>query len=137
MKAIGRMEEDKRSVYLFVDGKWHRYGIGNLAAIPFNHPEFGLFKYVPDDQFAYWIDPDHQPITLTDNKKNLTKALSTLFFGGGGDTPDNVVWGANELLEWYEQEFNVKLNISRYFTCSSSSVKTVLSNSLRSMARLE
>ena len=45
------------------------------------------------------------------SKKMLEKSLSTLFFSWGSDTPDEVYWGANELLDWYEFEFNVKLNI--------------------------
>lgn len=45
------------------------------------------------------------------SKKMLKKSLLTLFYSWGGDTPDEVYWGANELLDWYEFEFGVKLNI--------------------------
>tara|TARA_Y100001938_G_C8040182_1_gene405737 strand:+ start:1070 stop:1282 length:213 start_codon:yes stop_codon:yes gene_type:complete len=45
------------------------------------------------------------------NKKMLITSLSTLFYSWGGDTPDEVFWGANELLDWFEDEFEVKLNI--------------------------
>jgi hypothetical protein len=45
------------------------------------------------------------------NKKEFIKALGTLFFSWGSDTPDEVYWGCNELLDWYEKEFNVQLNI--------------------------
>ena len=46
------------------------------------------------------------------NNKNLfISALSTLFHSWGSDTPAEVFWGCNELLDWYEQEFNVKLNL--------------------------
>lgn len=45
------------------------------------------------------------------NKQEFIKALSTLFYSWGSDAPDEVFWGANELLEWYEKEFNVQLNI--------------------------
>ena len=34
-----------------------------------------------------------------------------MFFSWGGDTPPEVFWGANELLDWYEKEFNVELGI--------------------------
>lgn len=39
--------------------------------------------------------------------KNLYQVFSSL----GGRIPDEVFWGANKLLDWYEFEFNVKLNI--------------------------
>jgi hypothetical protein len=41
----------------------------------------------------------------------LRKALSTLFYSWGGDTPSEVYWGANDLLVWFEAEFDVKLGI--------------------------
>ncbi len=45
------------------------------------------------------------------DKGKFIKALNTLFFAWGGDTPEEVYWGANELLDWYESEFNTKLGI--------------------------
>ena len=44
-------------------------------------------------------------------KELFIKALNTLFFSWGSDTPAEVFWGCNELLEWYEKEHKVKLNI--------------------------
>lgn len=44
-------------------------------------------------------------------KDKFIKALGTLFFSWEGDTPPEVVWGANELLEWFETEYNVQLGI--------------------------
>lgn len=44
-------------------------------------------------------------------KQLFLKSLSTLFHSWGSDTPPEVTWGANELLDWYEAEYNVKLNI--------------------------
>ncbi len=44
-------------------------------------------------------------------KEVFIKALGTLFFSWGSDTPSEVFWGANELLEWFEKEYNVQLNI--------------------------
>lgn len=41
----------------------------------------------------------------------LLKALLTLFYSWGGDTPTEVYWGANELLVWFEAEFEVELGI--------------------------
>ena len=41
------------------------------------------------------------------NKELFLKALQTLFYSWGGDTPSEVIWGANELLEWFEKEYNV------------------------------
>ena len=45
------------------------------------------------------------------NKEMLIKALNTLFYSWGGDTPEEVYWGACELLDWYESEFGVTLGI--------------------------
>ena len=45
------------------------------------------------------------------NKELFVKALSGLFFSWGGDTPPEVIWGANDLLDWFEKEYNVQLNI--------------------------
>jgi hypothetical protein len=39
------------------------------------------------------------------------KALSGLFYDWGSDTPSEVFWGANNLLDWYEKEYNVELGI--------------------------
>lgn len=45
-------------------------------------------------------------------KKDLfINALSTLFYSWGGDTPPEAFWAGNELLEWYEAEYGVKLGI--------------------------
>jgi len=44
-------------------------------------------------------------------KELLIKSLSTLFYSWGSDTPDEVYWAANELLDWFEKEFNVTLEI--------------------------
>jgi hypothetical protein len=44
------------------------------------------------------------------NKELFIKALNTLLWSWGSDAPAEVVWGANELLEWYETEYNVALN---------------------------
>lgn len=41
----------------------------------------------------------------------LISAINTLFFSWGSDTPDEVFWGANELLDWYETEYNITLGI--------------------------
>lgn len=48
---------------------------------------------------------------IVNQKEMLVKSLSTLFFSWGSDTPDEVFWGANELLDWYEKEFNLSLGI--------------------------
>ncbi len=39
------------------------------------------------------------------------KALDCLFYSWGGETPPEVFWGCNDLLDWFEQEYDVKLNI--------------------------
>ena len=45
------------------------------------------------------------------NKELLIKSLGTLFYSWGGDTPPEVIWGGNEILDWIEIEFNVKFII--------------------------
>lgn len=45
------------------------------------------------------------------NKELFIKALTGLFFDWGSDTPPEVFWGANDLLEWYEAEYGVSLGI--------------------------
>lgn len=44
-------------------------------------------------------------------KELFIEALSTLFQSWGGDTPPEVHWGGNKLLDWYEQEYNIALGI--------------------------
>jgi len=44
-------------------------------------------------------------------KEAFIKALDGLFHYWGGDTPPEVYWGANDMLDWYEKEYSVKLNI--------------------------
>jgi hypothetical protein len=48
---------------------------------------------------------------IVNKKEMLVKSLDTLFLSWGSDTPDEVFWGANELLDWYEEEFNLSLGI--------------------------
>ena len=42
-------------------------------------------------------------------KELFIKALNTLFWSFGSEPPAEVVWGANDLLEWVEVEYGVKL----------------------------
>lgn len=44
-------------------------------------------------------------------KELFIKALRTIFFSWGMDTPVEVFWGCNELLDWYEKEYNISLGI--------------------------
>jgi hypothetical protein len=44
-------------------------------------------------------------------KELFIKAISTLFHTWGGDTPAEAVWAGNDLLVWYEKEYNVTLGI--------------------------
>lgn len=43
-------------------------------------------------------------------KESFIKALDTLFWSFGSEPPSEVIWGANELLEWFEKEYSVKLS---------------------------
>jgi hypothetical protein len=45
------------------------------------------------------------------NKKEFIAVLSTLLYSWGGDTPSEAVWAANDLLTWYEKEYNVILGV--------------------------
>ena len=45
------------------------------------------------------------------DKNGFINALNGLFFYWGGDTPPEVFWGCNDMLDWYELQFNLKLNI--------------------------
>lgn len=42
-------------------------------------------------------------------KELFIKALNTLFWSFGSEPPAEVIWGANDLLEWVEVEYGVKL----------------------------
>lgn len=44
-------------------------------------------------------------------KELFIKALEALIDSWGSDAPWEVVWGCNELLDWYEAEYNVSLGI--------------------------
>lgn len=48
---------------------------------------------------------------IVNQKEMLIKSLGTLFHSWGSDTPNEVYWGANELLDWYEKEFYISLGI--------------------------
>ena len=37
--------------------------------------------------------------------------MNTLLFSGGSDATSEAIWGTNELLDWYEKEYNVNLCI--------------------------
>lgn len=43
------------------------------------------------------------------NKEGLIKSLSTLFWSFGSEPPAEVIWGANDLIDWIEKEFGVKI----------------------------
>lgn len=48
---------------------------------------------------------------INNQKELFIQSLSTLFYSWGSDAPDEVFWGANELLDWYEKVFDVNLGI--------------------------
>ncbi len=43
------------------------------------------------------------------NKTEFFAMLSTLLGSWGGDTPPEAIWTANELVDWVEKEFDVKI----------------------------
>ena len=44
-------------------------------------------------------------------KELFIEALKGLINNWGSDTPWEVVWGCNDLLAWYEAEYNVSLGV--------------------------
>lgn len=50
------------------------------------------------------------------NKELFIEALSTLFFSWSSDAPAEATWAGNNLLEWYEKEYNVSLGV-RFSEC--------------------
>ena len=45
------------------------------------------------------------------NIDKFFKAVNTLLYSWGSDTPPEVLWGMNEMLEWLEEEHDVLFNI--------------------------
>lgn len=48
---------------------------------------------------------------VVNHKEIFISALYGMFFAWGGDTPSEVYWAGNDLLNWYELEFGIQLNI--------------------------
>ena len=45
------------------------------------------------------------------HKGAFVTALLTLIASWGGDTPSEAIWTLNELLDWYEAEYDIKLHV--------------------------
>jgi len=58
-----------------------------------------------------WVEELGEEHEKNKHKDLFIESLQTLFFSWGGDTPPEVYWGGNALLDWYEKQFNIKLNI--------------------------
>jgi hypothetical protein len=43
-------------------------------------------------------------------KNDFIKALETLFYSWGSEAPPEAYWAANELLDWFEKEFDSKID---------------------------
>ena len=43
------------------------------------------------------------------SKEKFITAIETLFTSWGSDPPDEAFWAGNELLEWYEEEYSIKI----------------------------
>jgi len=37
-------------------------------------------------------------------------SIKTLLFTWGSEAPAEVIWGLNEMIEWLEQEYNIKID---------------------------
>lgn len=44
-------------------------------------------------------------------KDLFIQALDTFVSSWGGDTPPEACWGLNELIEWYEAEYDVNIGV--------------------------
>jgi hypothetical protein len=44
-------------------------------------------------------------------KELFIKTIRTLLYSWGSDTPPEAFWGLNDLLDWYEKEYGVSLDI--------------------------
>lgn len=44
------------------------------------------------------------------HKKEFFEAIDTLLYSWGGDTPSEAIWGLNNIVEWIEKEYNIKIN---------------------------
>ena len=45
------------------------------------------------------------------NKELFLKALQTLFYSWGGDTPPEAYWAGNEFIDYFETVNNIQLGI--------------------------
>jgi hypothetical protein len=52
-------------------------------------------------------------------KELFITALNTLFWSWGSEAPAEVAWGCNDLLVWYETEYNVILGIRFNEDCTN------------------
>lgn len=50
------------------------------------------------------------PMMRQEHRKTLIKTFSTLLYSWGGDTPQEAIWAANELIDWINLEFGVTLS---------------------------
>jgi len=44
-------------------------------------------------------------------KDDLIKCFITLFYSWGSDAPPEAIWAANDFLNWFEKEFDSKIDI--------------------------
>ncbi len=52
-------------------------------------------------------------------KEAFIKAIDGLYHYWGSEAPPEVTWGCNDLLDWYEKEHSIKLNIRFEEDCSN------------------
>ena len=45
------------------------------------------------------------------SKEKILKSMSTLLYSWGSDTPPEVIWGLNELLDWLEEEYDTTIDM--------------------------
>ena len=42
-------------------------------------------------------------------KREFIESIKTLLYSWGSDTPPEAIWGLNELIDWFEKEYNTKI----------------------------
>ena len=57
----------------------------------------------------YEEEKEEDDVHVNHDVDQFVGALEGLIWDWGGDTPPEVYWGLNRLLDWYEGEYNVHL----------------------------
>lgn len=59
---------------------------------------------------SFLADWQVYPMMKKEHRKSLLKTFSTLIYSWGGDTPQEAIWAANELIDWINLEFGATIS---------------------------